>query len=162
MLIHLSNLDVMDNNGNTAFIIAAANGNIAALEAFMMSCNNTAVSNFEGQTALHRACYFGELETIKFLLEKTSLRLYQTDKNNNNSLHMACLGCNIICIRYIIKKVKNPKKLLQLQNKEGKKPMNLLQDMIQKIGSYKKMEKVTVAMQEILDYIFDSLEDVII
>lgn len=60
-LLPYSNHNLRDDIGNTTFIIAAANGNIPALEAMLESCNNTMVRNFEGQTALHRASYYGEL-----------------------------------------------------------------------------------------------------
>lgn len=116
-LLSFSNQNVRDNNGNTPFIVASANGNIAALEEMIESCNNTMARNFEGQTALHRAAYYGQLDTIKFLLKKTNLKLYQTDRNNNNSLHMACMSCHIVSIRYIINKVKDSNRLKETKNK---------------------------------------------
>ncbi len=58
----ISNLNICDNNGNTAFMIAAANGDIETLK-FILSRNRECmfVKNFEGQNALHRASYFGEI-----------------------------------------------------------------------------------------------------
>lgn len=81
------------------------------------SCNNTLVRNFEGQTALHRASYYGELETVKLLLKKTSLRISQTDRSNNTALHMACMSCHLVCAKYLIKKMKDATFLLQAKNK---------------------------------------------
>ena len=75
------------------------------------------IRNFEGQSALHRAAYNGQLEAIKLLLAKTNLKLYQVDRNNNNALHMACMSANIICVRYMVKKVKEPARLLEAKNK---------------------------------------------
>lgn len=60
LLLNLSNLGLWDNNGNTAFIIAAANGNLSALAVMLRNpCINALVKNFEGQTALHRAAFYG-------------------------------------------------------------------------------------------------------
>jgi ankyrin repeat protein len=65
----LSNINICDNNGNTSFIIAAANGDLDTLMLLFNNPNNNPhIKNFDGQTALHRACFFGELETIRFLL----------------------------------------------------------------------------------------------
>lgn len=58
-LLPFSNHNLRDNNGNTPFIIAAANGNLFVLESIVESCNNTMIRNFEGQSALHRAAYYG-------------------------------------------------------------------------------------------------------
>ena len=53
-------MGVRDNKGNTALIIAAANGNITALEKMLQNpCTNGLVKNYEGQTALHRASFYG-------------------------------------------------------------------------------------------------------
>ena len=117
-LMEVSGLGARDNNGNNALIIAAANGHIFALEKMLSNpCTNTSVKNFEGQTALHRASFYGELSVIRFLLARTKLKLCQTDKHENNSLHMACMGGNLVCIRYILSKVKSPNNLLHAVNK---------------------------------------------
>lgn len=59
ILLPHCNQNIRDSNGNTAFIIAAANGNIQAMEAMLDAGHNPMSRNFEGQTALHRACYYG-------------------------------------------------------------------------------------------------------
>ncbi len=65
------------------------------------------VKNFEGQNALHRACFFGEIEAASFLVRKTPLKFGMRDKKGNTSLHWACKGLSFAVARYIIKKVKN-------------------------------------------------------
>ena len=81
LLLNYSNLSIRDNNGNTPFILAAANGLLPILEALTENSNNNALGrNFEGQTALHRAAFYGELEVIQFLLKQTKLKLSQVDK----------------------------------------------------------------------------------
>jgi len=60
LLAERCNLNICDNNGNTAFIIAAANGDIATLKLLLRKdMQNQYVKNFDGQNALHRTCYFG-------------------------------------------------------------------------------------------------------
>jgi ankyrin repeat protein len=69
LLVNKCNLNICDNNGNTAFIIAAANGDLLTLKLILRKDPQFQyVKNFDGQNALHRACYFGELETVSFLL----------------------------------------------------------------------------------------------
>jgi ankyrin repeat protein len=87
--------------------------------------NNASAKNNDGHTALHRACYFGEIATIEWLLERTSLRIGELDKKGNNGIHIACLGAQIPTTRYLIEKVKNPSQLLT-PNHEGKTPIALL------------------------------------
>ena len=53
-------MNVRDNFGNSALIIAAANNNLSVMEKLLESINPS-IRNFEGQTALHRACYYGHL-----------------------------------------------------------------------------------------------------
>ena len=100
------------------------------------------LKNFEGQNALHRAAYHGELEVIKMLIKRTRLKLGQTDRKGNNSLHLACMGVSLKCARYIVSKVKESKRLLEEVNKEGKKPIDILEEVIEKINNGKESEKL--------------------
>ena len=70
------------------------------------------MKNIEGQTALHRACYFGEIEVVDWLLKNTSLKVGERDRKGNNCLHLACEGVNIALTRYLMKKVRYSEKLL--------------------------------------------------
>lgn len=104
----LSDVNACDFYKNTPFIAAAANGDISTIELLLNDENtNILARNFEGHSALHRACFFGEMETVDLLLHRTSLKVGETDKKGNNSLHMACLGLNIPLTRYLMKKVRN-------------------------------------------------------
>lgn len=64
------------------------------------------LKNFEGQNALHRAAYNGEIDIIKLLIKHTGLKFSQTDKKGNNCLHLACMGLSLKCARFIILKMK--------------------------------------------------------
>lgn len=67
---------------------------------------------------------------------------------------MACLGGNLVCIRYILNKVKEPEKLLKAVNKDDQTPMEVLEDAVSKVNSMRKFEKKIVEMEDIIDYIF--------
>ena len=134
-LITVSNVNIRDNNGNTPTIIAAANGNISTLQLLLENPKaNIMLKNFEGRNALHRACYHGELEVIKILICKSRLKFCQTDKKGNNSLHLACMGLSLRCARFIVFKVQESTKLLDQRNKEGKRPLQILEEMIKKVN----------------------------
>jgi ankyrin repeat protein len=64
-LIHFSDVNSYDFHKNTPFIAAASNGDITTLQLLINSkhCNSLA-RNYDGQSALHRACFFGEMETV--------------------------------------------------------------------------------------------------
>jgi ankyrin repeat protein len=121
-----SSIRACDFFRNTAFIAAAANGDIEALEALIAHPdNNPHAKNGDGHTALHRACYFGEMASIEWLLENTGLKIGDIDKKGNNGLHLACLGAQIATTRYLMAKVKKSSQLL-VPNHEGNKPNALL------------------------------------
>ncbi len=65
MLVDKCDLNGCDFRRNTPFIAAAANGDIETLKLLSdrEGCKML-VRNDEGQSALHRACYFGEIEAV--------------------------------------------------------------------------------------------------
>lgn len=89
--------------------------------------------NINGHTALHRACYFGEIDAIDWLLDRTSLKIGELDKKGNNGLHLACLGAQIPTTRYLIAKVRNPDHLMT-KNHDGKAPFDLFMETLQRLG----------------------------
>jgi len=86
---------------------AAANGFVELLTFLIQRGANIDSRNFEGQTALHRACFYGELCTVKYLVKNTTLRLSTCDKKGNNCVHLAAMGLSVRCMRYIMKKAKD-------------------------------------------------------
>ena len=81
------------------------------------------------------------------LIRRTRLKLSQTDRKGNNSLHLACMGVSLKCAKYIVMKVKESYKLLEEVNKEGKKPIDILEEMIEKINNGKDSEKLEIDIQ---------------
>lgn len=56
----ISDVSLCDNNGHNAFMVAAANGDLETLADLALNENAKVLGrNNEGQTALHRACFFG-------------------------------------------------------------------------------------------------------
>lgn len=56
----ISQFNIRDDYGNSAIIIAAANNNLELVEK-LIYLTNPMIKNYEGQTALHRACYYGHV-----------------------------------------------------------------------------------------------------
>jgi uncharacterized protein len=132
-LMPLSDPNARDRHNNTAFIAAAANGDMSAL---MMLCNDPRTDvlarNCEGQSALHRACYFGELKAVELLFGR-GLKAGEKDRKGNNAVHLACMGVSLVVSRYLMRKVKNSSVLL-VENKEGKRPLDLLMESVKLVG----------------------------
>lgn len=137
-LIPYSEINACDFFKNTPFIAAAANGDIETLKLLHAKRgNNPLARNSDGHTALHRACYYGEMETIDWLLQNTELKIGMLDKKGNNGLHLACMGASITASRYIVAKVQNPSHLF-IPNHSGKMPLDLLHEILVKLGEWKE------------------------
>lgn len=52
---------------------------------------------------------------------------------------MACTNCQLLCINYMLKKMKEPEKLKDAKNKQEKTPADLLEDIVKKINTYKRI-----------------------
>ena len=63
---------------------------------------------------------------MKYLLNNTGLKVSKCDKKGNNCLHLTGYGLNISCIRYLLKKLKNPDILFHY-NEDGKTPYDILE-----------------------------------
>lgn len=59
------------------------------------------------------------------------------DKKGNNGLHLACMGASITASRYIVAKVQNPAHLF-IPNHSGKMPLDLLKEILMKLGEWKE------------------------
>jgi ankyrin repeat protein len=62
-----------ENSGGTIFIAACASGSLEMVYYLFDQPVNYYSKNNDGQTALHRACYFGELAVVRFLLKNTKV-----------------------------------------------------------------------------------------
>jgi ankyrin repeat protein len=91
------------------------------------------VKNFEGQNALHRACYYGELDVVVFLLKNTQIKFGMKDQKGNTSLHLACQGLSFAVARFIVKKVKNWREILLIENKDNNDPFDVMLESMNKI-----------------------------
>ena len=87
----------------------------------------------KGQTAMHRACFYGEIEIVRFLMKNTKLSLLTKDRMGNNCFHLAAQHLNITLIRYMLKKSKENTSILQLENGENKSTLSILQELFNTI-----------------------------
>lgn len=58
--------------------------------------------DYDGVTLLHLSCYLGTVEITQFLVENAGGDVEVPDFSGRTCLHYACLGMNIITIRYLV------------------------------------------------------------
>lgn len=136
ILLPFSQLNACDFHKNTPFIAAAANGDITTLELLLNDkrCNPLA-KNQDGHTALHRACYYGEIKTAEWLLNQgVGFKVGEKDIRGNNCLHLACSTAKIAMARYLYHKVKDSFELLHA-NQQDQTPYQILRESLSKIGN---------------------------
>ena len=143
LLVEQSDINSTDFRRNTPFIAAAANGDLDSLKILVESKHcKFRMKNIEGQSALHRACYFGEIATVDWLLANTDLKVRERDRRGNNCLHAACEGLNIALSRYLMSKVRMAEEKLLTMNNDGKRPLDVLMLAIEGVqgGHQEKIE----------------------
>lgn len=94
-----TNIDPIDNNCNTPFLLAAANGHADTVQ---MLLNHTSTRcrpidvqhrNRDGNTALHLACLGGHLDVVAVLLKCRQVieDVNATNKEGNTAIHCAAM-----------------------------------------------------------------------
>ncbi len=68
---------------------AAANGNIASLQALHQQGGDFNLPDYDGRTPLHLACCEGHLDTVQFLLQRGA-SVHVVDRFDHTPLHNAC------------------------------------------------------------------------
>lgn len=79
----------LNNNGNTAFHIAAAEGHVDCVAALIQAGMDVNLSNSHQVTALHFAVRNNHLSVVKYLVGLKSLSLNVQDSNGDTPLHDA-------------------------------------------------------------------------
>ena len=97
---NIIDIDVTDYTGLTPFFYACIDGDLIALQSILdIAFSNDITINFDrqdrwGETALHKACAYGQTEVVKILsnhsLTKSSLDLNIRNYMNSTPLHYAC------------------------------------------------------------------------
>ncbi|EAR89739.2 ankyrin domain protein (macronuclear) [Tetrahymena thermophila SB210] len=154
LLVEKGNVDIncKESEGFTPFMAACANGKLEIVE-YLMNRNCKIYSkNQQGQTAIHRAAFYGEVQVIRSLLKNTKLQLTSRDSRGNTCLHFAAMRLNMTCFRYILKKLGSQKdNELAKKNQEGLTPVQVL---IKSFNLIKKDDRV-INEAEVEEYILN-------
>ncbi|KAL4489904.1 hypothetical protein ABPG72_010803 [Tetrahymena utriculariae] len=154
LLVEKGNADIncKESEGFTPFMAACANGKLEIVEYLMNKNCKIYSKNQQGQTAIHRAAFYGEVQVIRLLLKNTKLLLTSRDSRGNTCLHFAAMRLNMTCFRYILKKLGNQKdNELAKKNQEGLTPVQVL---IKSFNLIKKDDRV-ITEAEVEEYILN-------
>ena len=97
-------LNVKDKQGNTPLNVAASCGSLAIVKYLITRRNCSPVCpGFLCRTPLHNACEKdGNLDMVKYLVEKQEVDLNIKDAEGNTSMHVAALYGNLVILKYLI------------------------------------------------------------
>eukprot|EP00731_Ephydatia_muelleri_P024052 Em0016g323a len=120
---HRCDLSGWDEQGNTPLNVAASSGSLGILKYLIEEKNwNLRSPGQLGRSPLHNACRKkGNLEMVKYLVEKHGCDPNTKDENGSNSVHMAALSGSIDILIYLIEEKEcDPRCLGQL----GRSPLH--------------------------------------
>jgi ankyrin repeat protein len=94
LLKHGSEVDAVDDNGDTTLMLSASDGSGDAICVLLANGANPMLVDSEGETALHNAAHHGQVEAGEFLLKLSGKEVAEqlvSHKNQNNcsALHVA-------------------------------------------------------------------------
>ena len=104
---HRCDLSGRDEQGNTPLNVAASSGSLGILKYLIEEKNwNLRSPGQLGRSPLHNACRKkGNLEMVKYLVEKHGCDPNTKDENGSNSVHMAALSGSIDILIYLIEEI---------------------------------------------------------
>jgi len=120
LLIHECNVNIPDNNGNTALMYACKNANISLVNYLIKYGANIDVQNKDGMTPLIISSKYNHTDITNELIN-SGAKLYTQDKFGNTALHYSCKNGNIISVNNILGSHYNPEFLIK-ENNDGESP----------------------------------------
>ena len=108
------NLDIQDENGNTALILAALCGHVKCVEVLLQKGASADHQNKYGNTALILAALYGHVQCVEVLLQKEASVDHQ-NKYGNTALIATARGGHINIVRNLLCHKAN----IHLTNKGG-------------------------------------------
>ena len=96
--------DMTNESNRTALHIACINGHKGIVEYLLTHAKcNPKVRDIKGNTPLHLACSNGHLETVKSVIETSTVRINLDVINNNKqtALHVACMNAHKEIVAYL-------------------------------------------------------------
>ena len=98
----LCDVDFPDQDGNTAFLLASAMGNVVVLRYLEQMGAKLDAANNEGWTAMHQACYHGHDEAIRVLMVLRPDLVNMPNNNGSYPLHCAVASGQYDVVRYLL------------------------------------------------------------
>ena len=89
--------------GYTEMHLACINNNIKVLEFLSHHGCNIEQLDIEGNTCLLLACREGNIDIVKYLIEKLSAKVDIHNQNGFNALHFACWNKSVHLVQYLIR-----------------------------------------------------------
>lgn len=128
-------------NEETSLHMAGKIGNLKICEILLEYGEVTEVNtkNADGCTPLHLACKFGHYLTAQFLIRSGTL-INSLDDKKNTPMHYAALSSELKLIKYLFTKFSN----LNIENDEGKTPLDILRDQDIKIDELENLEGIGI------------------
>jgi ankyrin repeat protein len=106
-------INIQDIMGNSLFHICAANNFFVLLDYLLKLPNSNpkllskVSTDFEKQTCLHRACYYGSIESVLIIIKRGKGCIWKSDINGDLPIHLAARKFNILEIRVILQTVQS-------------------------------------------------------
>ncbi|KAL3854825.1 hypothetical protein ACJMK2_014068 [Sinanodonta woodiana] len=98
----------MDRNKYTPAHHAAVSGSVDVLRYLIDHCADPWCLTAEGETLLHIACLYGQLEIAEYLVQLDPQMLHEVDNSNSTPAHHAAANGNVAVLRYILNSGANP------------------------------------------------------
>jgi len=130
-------LNIAENKGYTPFIAACASGELDFVDKLCKRGCNIRLKTRDGQTAVHRAAFYGHQKVLIYLIKKLKMNVMIPDRKGNLPLHYACMKLNMSCIRILIKITDfTVNDLLYTPNKYGVKPVDIILKVLGRIRAH--------------------------
>ena len=94
-------VDARDDRGNTALYMAAAGGQLTALQALETAGADLHMLNAKGASALHTACVNSELPMVRYLLSR-GFDASAADHEGNTAAMRACFGGSVPVLEALV------------------------------------------------------------
>ena len=72
-----------------------------------------------------KACYDGDIDKVKHLLESETINFNATDTNGKTGFYLACEGERLLIVDILLKNSREKQIFLNLPNNEGKTPLHI-------------------------------------
>ena len=98
----LCDVECPDEEGNSALLLACATGDVVVLRYLEQMGANLQAKNNLGWSAMHQACFHGQEDIVRVLMELTPELVNVCNSNGSSPLHTAVANGQYDVIRYLL------------------------------------------------------------